>query len=79
LWIIGIIVFTISLLVIWAVYDITSPAACHYAKMGRIIFGFTPVSHFIKIMRMIMLYGSGFSDIPTELGYILTFALLLNG
>jgi ABC-2 type transport system permease protein len=47
--------------------------------MGPIISGFTPVSHFIKIMRMIMLKGSGFSDILIELGYILTFAVVLNG
>ncbi len=38
----------------------------------------TPVSHFIKIVRMIMLKGSGFSDIERELGYILAFGLVLN-
>jgi ABC-2 type transport system permease protein len=45
---------------------------------ARIISAFTPVSHFIKIVRMIMLKGSGLSDILKELGYILTFGLVLN-
>jgi ABC-2 type transport system permease protein len=131
-WIIGMIVFTIGLLVIWAVYGISSVGSLPllYAAAGtymiallgfgllvstfcesqvqamfvafffilifilmsglftavqsmphwaRIISGLTPVSHFIKIMRMIMLKGSGFSDILIELGYILSFALVLNG
>jgi len=130
-WIIGMIVFTIGLLVIWSVYGITSVGSLPllYAVAGtymiallgfgllvstfcesqvqamfvafffilifilmsglftavqsmphwaRIISGLTPVSHFIKIMRMIMLKGSGFSDILIELGYILSFALVLN-
>lgn len=130
-WIIGMIVFTIGLLVIWVVYGISSVGSLPllYAVAGtymiallgfgllvstfcesqvqamfvafffilifilmsglftavqsmphwaRIISGLTPVSHFIKIMRMIMLKGSGFSDILIELGYILSFALVLN-
>ena len=130
-WIIGMIVFTIGLLVIWTVYGISSAGSLPLlylvagtymiALLGfgllvstfcesqvqamfvafffilifilmsglftavqsmphwaRIISGFTPVSHFIKIMRMIMLKGSGFSDILVELGYILAFALVLN-
>jgi ABC-2 type transport system permease protein len=130
-WIIGMIVFTIGLLVIWAVYGISSlgslpllyvvagtymiallgfgllvstfcesqvqamfvafffilifilmsglfTAVQSMPPWARIISGLTPVSHFIKIMRMIMLKGSGFSDILIELGYILTFALVLN-
>ena len=130
-WIIGMIVFTIGLLVIWVVYGISSLGSLPllYVVAGtymiallgfgllvstfcesqvqamfvafffilifilmrglfievksmttwaRIISGLTPVSHFIKIMRMIMLKGSGFSDILIELGYILTFALVLN-
>jgi ABC-2 type transport system permease protein len=130
-WIIGMIVFTIGLLVIRAVYGISSVGSLPllYAVAGtymiallgfgllvstfcesqvqamfvafffilifilmsglftavqsmphwaRIISGLTPVSHFIKIMRMIMLKGSGFSDILIELGYILSFALVLN-
>ena len=130
-WIIGMIVFTIGLLVIWVVYGISSlgslpllyvvagtymiallgfgllvstfcesqvqamfvafffilifilmsglfTAVQSMPPWARIISGLTPVSHFIKIMRMIMLKGSGFSDILIELGYILTFALVLN-
>jgi ABC-2 type transport system permease protein len=130
-WIIGMIVFTIGLLVIWAMYGIRSTGSLPllYVVAGtymiallgfgllistfcesqvqamfvafffilifilmsglftavqsmphwaRIISGFTPVSHFIKIMRMIMLKGSGFSDILIELGYILSFAFVLN-
>jgi ABC-2 type transport system permease protein len=39
---------------------------------------FTPVAHFIKIVRMIMLKGSGLSDILKELGYIFSFGVVLN-
>jgi ABC-2 type transport system permease protein len=131
-WIIGMIVFTIGLVVIWLVYGITSLGSIPllYAVAGtymvallgfgllvstycenqvqamfiafffilifilmsglftsiqsmplwaQVISGFTPVSHFIKIVRMIMLKGSGFSDILNELGYILAFGLVLNG
>jgi ABC-2 type transport system permease protein len=45
---------------------------------AREISAFTPVSHFIKIVRMIMLKGSGLSDIWRELEYILAFGLVLN-
>ena len=47
----------------------------HWAQY---ISNFTPVAHFIKIVRMIVLKGSGFSDISTELGYISIFAVVLN-
>jgi ABC-2 type transport system permease protein len=46
---------------------------------ARTISNLTPVTHFIKIVRMIMLKGSGFSDIKTELAYIIGFGLVLNG
>jgi len=46
---------------------------------ARFISNLTPVTHFIKIVRMIMLKGSGLSDIKTELGYILAFGIILNG
>jgi ABC-2 type transport system permease protein len=130
-WIIGMIVFTIGLIVIRVVYGITSvgsipllysvAATYMIALLGfgllvstycenqvqamfiafffilifilmsglftsvqsmpdwaQDISAFTPVSHFIKIVRMIMLKGSGFSDIMKELGYILAFGLVLN-
>ncbi len=47
-------------------------------QWARYISDFTPVAHFIKIVRMIVLKGSGFSDILTELGYISIFAVVLN-
>lgn len=42
------------------------------------ISNFTPVTHFIKVVRLIVLKGSGFSEIKTEFFYLLGFALLLN-
>jgi len=131
-WIIGMIVFSVGLLVCWIVYGITSVGsiALLYSIAGvyliallgfgllistysdsqvqamfiafffilifilmsglftsvesmpawaRIISNATPVTHFIKIVRMIMLKGSGFSDVKSELAYILVFALVLNG
>jgi ABC-2 type transport system permease protein len=130
-WIIGMIVFTIGLLVIWGVYGITAAGSLPllYAVAGtymvallgfgllvstycenqvqamfvafffilifilmsglftsvqsmpewaQYISAFTPVNHFIKIVRMLMLKGSGLSDILKELGYILAFGLVLN-
>jgi ABC-2 type transport system permease protein len=131
-WIIGMVVFTIGLLVIRVVYGITSAGslALLYSVAGvyliallgfgllistycenqiqamfvafffilifilmsglftsvqsmprwaQYISAFTPVEHFIKIVRMIVLKGSGFFDILTELGYISAFAVVLNG
>lgn len=40
---------------------------------------FTPVTHFIKVVRLIVLKGSGFAEVKTELLYLFAFALLLNG
>lgn len=37
-----------------------------------------PTSHFIKIMRMVVLKGSGFGDILYQLGAMLTIGILLN-
>lgn len=39
----------------------------------------TPVTHFIKVVRLIVLKGSGFSDMKAELGYLAMFAVALNG
>jgi len=41
--------------------------------------GLTPVTHFITVVRLIVLKGSGFADVKTELGWLLGFALALNG
>lgn len=39
---------------------------------------FTPVTHFIKVVRLIVLKGSGLADVGTELGYLALFAVVLN-
>ncbi|HSB92813.1 MAG TPA: ABC transporter permease [Flavitalea sp.] len=39
----------------------------------------TPVTHFIKVVRLIVLSGSGFSDVKMELLYLSAFAVGLNG
>ena len=46
---------------------------------ARIMSNLTPVTHFIKVVRMIVLKGSGFADVKTELLYIALFAVGLNG
>lgn len=46
---------------------------------ARVMSNLTPVTHFIKVVRMIVLKGSGFSDVKTELLYIAIFAVVLNG
>jgi ABC-2 type transport system permease protein len=38
----------------------------------------TPVTHFISVVRLIVLKGSGFSEVGTELLYLVGFAILLN-
>lgn len=37
-----------------------------------------PVTHFIKVVRLIVLKGSGLSDVAAELGYLGIFAVVLN-
>ncbi len=39
----------------------------------------TPVTHFITVVRLIVLKGSGFWQVKTEFFYLIGFALLLNG
>lgn len=39
----------------------------------------TPVTHFIKVVRLIVLKGAGLADIGIELGYLALFAVALNG
>jgi len=39
----------------------------------------TPVTHFIIVVRLIVLKGSGLGEVKTELLYLVGFALLLNG
>lgn len=45
---------------------------------ARMISNLTPVTHFIRVMRMVVLKGSGFADVSTELLYIFAFAVVLN-
>ncbi|MBX7107439.1 MAG: ABC transporter permease [Chitinophagales bacterium] len=40
---------------------------------------FNPIAYFIKVMRMVMLKGSGFQDIKHYLAIMLAFALVING
>ena len=46
---------------------------------ARTIANLTPITHFIKVIRMIMLNGSGLADIKIELFYEFLFAVVLNG
>jgi ABC-2 type transport system permease protein len=46
---------------------------------ARTISNFIPVTHFVKVVRMVVLKGSGFGDVRMELGYIFLFAIVLNG
>jgi ABC-2 type transport system permease protein len=39
----------------------------------------TPVTHFIAVVRLIVLKGSGLREVKTELLYLVGFAVLLNG
>ncbi|MFT3903661.1 MAG: ABC transporter permease [Niabella sp.] len=45
---------------------------------ARTISNFTPVTHFIKVVRLIVLKGSGFAGIKNEFGYLVMFAVVLN-
>jgi ABC-2 type transport system permease protein len=131
-WIIGMVVFTIGLVVCWAVYGIFSQgnlgflylfAAIYLVGLlgfgllistysdsqiqamfvafffmmifmlmsglftsvesmpawARTISNLTPITHFIRVIRLIMLKGSGFADLKTELLYMIAFAIALNG
>jgi ABC-2 type transport system permease protein len=46
---------------------------------AKVISRLTPVTYFIDTMRMIVLKGSGFSDIKDQLLIELAFAIGLNG
>jgi len=45
---------------------------------ARSLSNFTPVTHFIKVVRLIVLKGSGLAEVGMELVYLLGFALVLN-
>lgn len=46
---------------------------------ARLLSNFTPVTHFIRVVRLIVLKGSGFSEVKTEFLYLIGFAFVLNG
>lgn len=45
---------------------------------ARIISEFTPVTHFIKVVRLIVLKGSGLQEVGRELLYLFIFSIVLN-
>jgi len=45
---------------------------------ARVMSNLTPVTHFIRVVRMIVLKGSGFSHVKMEFFYIIIFAVVLN-
>ncbi|WDF66513.1 ABC transporter permease [Flavobacterium sp. KACC 22763] len=45
---------------------------------ARTISEFTPVTHFIKVVRLIVLKGSGLQEVGRELLYLIIFAVVLN-
>ncbi len=46
---------------------------------AKLISNLTPVTHFITVVRLIVLKGSGFADVCLEFFYLIIFALVLNG
>jgi len=48
-------------------------------KWAQIITEFNPIKYFVEVMRMIMLKGSGFTDILPQLLKTLLYALIMNG
>ena len=46
---------------------------------ARTLSSLTPATHFINVVRLIVLKGSGLSDMKNELGYLLMFAVAFNG
>ncbi len=47
-------------------------------EWARILSDATPVTHFIRVVRLIVLKGSGLSEVKNELGYLVLFAAILN-
>lgn len=45
---------------------------------ARLLSDLTPVTHFVKVVRMIILKGSDFSDVLSALLYLFAFAIVLN-
>lgn len=49
------------------------------ADWAKAVSNFTPVTHFVKVVRLIVLKGSGLPEVLDELGYLALFAVVLNG
>ena len=45
---------------------------------ARTIANLTPITHFIEVVRLIILKGSGLADVSRQLGYEVIFAVVLN-
>lgn len=45
---------------------------------ARTMSALTPVTHFITVVRLVVLKGSGFSEVRTEFLYLIGFAVVLN-
>ncbi|WP_299779224.1 ABC transporter permease [uncultured Formosa sp.] len=48
-------------------------------KWAQMVTEFNPVKYFVEVMRMVMLKGSGFSDILTRLLKTVVYAFIMNG
>ncbi|WP_456438261.1 ABC transporter permease [Psychroserpens sp.] len=48
-------------------------------KWAQILTEFNPIKYFVEVMRMVMLKGSGFMDILSQLLKTLVYALIMNG
>jgi ABC-2 type transport system permease protein len=48
-------------------------------EWARTMSGFTPVTHFIKVVRLIVLKGSGFHELKNTFFILIVFAIVLNG
>ena len=46
---------------------------------ARVLSFLTPVTHFIEVVRMIVLKGSTFAEVRNQFGYLVLFAVFLNG
>lgn len=46
---------------------------------AQVISKFNPIAYFIKVMRMVVMKGSGFTDILPHLGVVFLMALVFNG
>ncbi len=48
-------------------------------KWAQVITEFNPIKYFVEVMRMVMLKGSGFTDIIPQLSKTLLYAIVMNG